>query len=258
MITGRARYVDDITVPGTLCAAIVRSPEAHAKIVSIDTSAARRARDDVVAVFTGEDLAGDFAAPMAMVWSPPGRRDQDPRATGRWPAARSSTSAIPSRWWWARTATRSSTPPRRWSSSTNRSRPWSIPSRRSRRARRWCGSSSAPTRPTSGTSRAATSRRRWPRRTWSSSGGSSTTAPRAAAIEPRGVLADPHGDRTHSLQLDADPAHRPLSCSRCITGIPEDKLRIIAPDVGGGFGSKLQVYPEERWCWRWPSASASR
>ena len=30
-----------------------------------------------------------------------------------------------------------------------------------------------------------------------------------------------------------------------ITGVPEHKLRIIAPDVGGGFGGKLQVTPEE-------------
>ena len=28
-------------------------------------------------------------------------------------------------------------------------------------------------------------------------------------------------------------------------GIPEDKLRVVAPDVGGGFGAKLQVYGEE-------------
>ena len=40
LITGRARYIDDISLPGTLWAALVRSPEAHAKIVSIDTSAA--------------------------------------------------------------------------------------------------------------------------------------------------------------------------------------------------------------------------
>ena len=35
LITGRARYIDDISLPGTLWASIVRSPESHAKIVSI-------------------------------------------------------------------------------------------------------------------------------------------------------------------------------------------------------------------------------
>ena len=55
LITGRASYVDDINLVGQLWAAWVRSPEAHAKIVSIDTSAAK-ARDGVVAVYTNEDL----------------------------------------------------------------------------------------------------------------------------------------------------------------------------------------------------------
>ena len=49
MITGEGTYTDDVTPHGTLYAAIVRSPEAHARITSIDTSAAK-ARDDVIAV----------------------------------------------------------------------------------------------------------------------------------------------------------------------------------------------------------------
>jgi aerobic carbon-monoxide dehydrogenase large subunit len=40
LITGRATYVDDMTLVGQLWAAFVRSPEAHARIVSIDASAA--------------------------------------------------------------------------------------------------------------------------------------------------------------------------------------------------------------------------
>jgi carbon-monoxide dehydrogenase large subunit len=63
LITGRGNYIDDITPMGTLWAALVRSPEAHARIAAIDRSAAE-ARGDVVGVFTHEDLAGDFAAPM--------------------------------------------------------------------------------------------------------------------------------------------------------------------------------------------------
>ena len=69
LIMGRARYVDDINVTGQLWASFVRSPEAHAKIVSIDTSAAK-ARDGVVAVFTHEDL--DMESPLPMAWVPPG------------------------------------------------------------------------------------------------------------------------------------------------------------------------------------------
>ena len=55
LITGQARYTDDIKLPGVLHMAVVRSPYAHANIVSIDGSAAA-AMDGVVAVFTGEDV----------------------------------------------------------------------------------------------------------------------------------------------------------------------------------------------------------
>ena len=69
LIQGQASYVDDINLTGQLWAAWVRSPEAHAKIVSIDTSAAK-ARDGVVAVYTNEDL--DMEAGLPMAWVPPG------------------------------------------------------------------------------------------------------------------------------------------------------------------------------------------
>src|SRR5260370_31919950 len=56
LLTGRGRFIDDLGVrPGTLHAAILRSPHAHAKIISIDSEAARRA-DGVVAVLTGGDI----------------------------------------------------------------------------------------------------------------------------------------------------------------------------------------------------------
>lgn len=55
-ITGRGRYTDDIKLPGMTHACIVRSPYAHARINGIDTSAAE-ALEGVVAVFTGKDVA---------------------------------------------------------------------------------------------------------------------------------------------------------------------------------------------------------
>jgi len=56
LLTGRGRFVDDLGVhPGTLHAAILRSPHAHADIVSIETSAAKRAQG-VVAVLDGDDV----------------------------------------------------------------------------------------------------------------------------------------------------------------------------------------------------------
>ncbi|MCH7733175.1 MAG: xanthine dehydrogenase family protein molybdopterin-binding subunit [Candidatus Marinimicrobia bacterium] len=55
-ITGKGNYVDDIKIPGMTYAQIVRSPYAHAKIVKVDTSKAE-AHAGVVAVFTGKDFA---------------------------------------------------------------------------------------------------------------------------------------------------------------------------------------------------------
>jgi len=92
LIRGRAQYIDDISLHGMLHAAIVRSPEAHARIVSIDASAAL-SHPGVRAVYTGEDMA-DLLAPLPMAWAPPGSRSRRPSA-GRSRAARSSTSATP-------------------------------------------------------------------------------------------------------------------------------------------------------------------
>lgn len=55
LLTGHGRYVDDIVIPGALHACFVRSPHAHARIVSIDCAAAL-ACPGVVAVYTGADL----------------------------------------------------------------------------------------------------------------------------------------------------------------------------------------------------------
>jgi len=55
-LTGKGRFVEDITLPGMLYAAIKRSPYAHARIISIDTSKAERL-PGVVAVLTGEEVA---------------------------------------------------------------------------------------------------------------------------------------------------------------------------------------------------------
>src|SRR3954467_13374180 len=83
LIRGRGRYVDDIQLPGTLYAAIVRSPHAPARITSIDASEAE-GRKDVHLVLTGEDLK-DLAAPLPMAWAPPGVEVKTPE---HWPLAR--------------------------------------------------------------------------------------------------------------------------------------------------------------------------
>ena len=59
LITGAGKYVGDIKLPGLAHVAFVRSPYAHANILGIDTAAAE-ARAGVIAVFTGEDLRGQY------------------------------------------------------------------------------------------------------------------------------------------------------------------------------------------------------
>src|SRR5437870_5253831 len=61
-ITGRGSYVDDLKIPGMTYAAFVRSPHAHARIRRIGTAAAK-AHPGVVAVFTGSDMKGVNSLP---------------------------------------------------------------------------------------------------------------------------------------------------------------------------------------------------
>ena len=67
LITGQARYTDDLTLPGMLWMYLVRSPFAHARIKSVDLSRAL-AMEGVVAAYSGEDLSGDWAGPLPMAW----------------------------------------------------------------------------------------------------------------------------------------------------------------------------------------------
>ena len=66
LITGRASYTDDIKLPGMVHAAILRSPYAHANITSIDTSAAA-CQPGVIAVYTGADTEGNLN-PIPCAW----------------------------------------------------------------------------------------------------------------------------------------------------------------------------------------------
>ena len=65
-----------------------------------------------------------------------------------------------------------------------------------------------------------------------------------AFMEPRSVVVQPQGDN-YTMWSATQVPHILRVMGAMITGIPEHKLRVIAPDVGGGFGGKLQVTPEE-------------
>ena len=63
-------------------------------------------------------------------------------------------------------------------------------------------------------------------------------------MEPRSTVVDPTGDQITMWSATQIPHILRLMLSLTL-GIPESKVRVIAPDVGGGFGGKLQVTPEE-------------
>ena len=69
LLTGQALFVDDVSLPEMLHAAMVRSPFAHARILRIDASAALD-REGLGAVYTAEDL-GDYWAPVPIIVPPP-------------------------------------------------------------------------------------------------------------------------------------------------------------------------------------------
>ncbi len=242
MITGRASYVDDLVLPGMVHAAIVRSPEAHATITSIDTSAAA-ARDDVVAVFTGQELAADFAAPLAMVWAPPGVEIHTPEC---WPLARNEVKHVGD--------------PVAVVVGTDRysvvdaaedvvveyeSKPVVVDPEQA------LEDSSPLVWEQFGTNRT---------HEFKVAGGDIDAAlseadvvveqrmvnhrTAGAAIEPRGAIGDPRAESL-TLYSSTQIPHIARFVLSGILGVPEDKLRVVAPDVGGGFGSKLQVYGEE-------------
>jgi aerobic carbon-monoxide dehydrogenase large subunit len=73
LLSGQALFVDDVELPGMLYAAFLRSNVAHARILSIDVSAARE-RAGVVAVYTAADL-GDYWAPGPLLVPPPPVKD---------------------------------------------------------------------------------------------------------------------------------------------------------------------------------------
>jgi aerobic carbon-monoxide dehydrogenase large subunit len=67
LLTGEAKFANDLNIPGALHLAVVRSPYAHARITSVDVSEARN-QPGVVAAYSGEDLQSAWAAPMPCAW----------------------------------------------------------------------------------------------------------------------------------------------------------------------------------------------
>jgi carbon-monoxide dehydrogenase large subunit len=240
LITGRGNYTDDHVLPGQLYAAIIRSPEAHAKIVSIDADAARR-RPGVHAVVTGEDL--QLESPLPCAWVPPGVEVNVP---DHWPLARGAVKHVgdpvavvvgedryavvdaaedviveydPLPVVTDPEAALQDGSPLVWEQfGTNKVHEWSL--------------GGEDVEQVLAESDVVVERRIVNHRT------------SGAPIEPRSVVADFRSGELTVTSSTQVPHFLKLFLA-LILGIGEDRIRVVAPDVGGGFGAKLQIYGEE-------------
>jgi carbon-monoxide dehydrogenase large subunit len=243
LLTGEAKYTDDLAVPGMLWMHVVRSPFAHARIRGIDLSRAA-AMEGVVAAFSGQDLAADWAGPMLMAWPV----TEDIKNPPHWPLTKDKARyqgdgvavvVAESRALAAdaaealevdydpldpvvdmEAALADGSVLVHDDIGTNRSYTWTLTNGDVDKV-----FSRAPV--------VVNQRYRIQRQI-------------PNAIEARSVLAQPSpATGGFTLWTSSQIPHIVKVGMAITTGIPESKLRIIAPRVGGGFGSKLQVYPEE-------------
>src|SRR5439155_15924383 len=79
------------------------------------------------------------------------------------------------------------------------------------------------------------------------------------AIEPRAAVASyQRADDAYTLYVTSQNPHvERLLMTAFVLGLPEHKVRVIAPDVGGGFGSKIYLYAEDVVC-TWASNQTNR
>src|SRR5690606_28714673 len=241
LVTGRTKWTDNIQLPGMLHVAFLRSPMAHARITRVDTSAARN-RPGVVAVFSGQDFAGEQGS-LPCAWPvsedivipehPPmavstvryvGEAVACVVATDRYKAA-DALEAIevdyePLEPVLDMTEALKEGAPKVHEAG-NKAFTWKFAQGDIEAAFR-----DAPVV----LERTYVQQRLIP-----------------SAMEPRAVVATTDGDQ-YTLYSATQIPHILRVMLALTTGIPEHKLRVIAPDVGGGFGSKLQVTAEEVLC----------
>jgi carbon-monoxide dehydrogenase large subunit len=239
-ITGTGRYVDDLHIPGTVHAAIVRSTEAHAAITSIDTSDAA-AHPGVVGVFTADDL--EFQTGIGTVWVPPGVDVNNPPhmplksgevkcvgdpvavvvGTDKYGVVDAAEKVIveyePKPVVVDPEQALEEGSPLVWEQfGTNKTHEWAI--------------SGGDIDAALGEADVVLEHRIVNHRT------------AGAAIEPRGAIAEPRGDGV-VLHSSTQIPHITRFILSGVLGLSEHELRVVAPDVGGGFGSKLNTYGEE-------------
>ena len=244
LITGAAKYVDDFVLPGMAHMAVVRSPYAHARIKSIDGSKAL-AVPGVVAVYTGQQMKDAGFGPIPCAWAVPNANIKMPPyepiaidtvryvgnavavviAESRY-AARDGVDAVEVDYEPLATVVDAFKTTQPGAPQLHAEVPENI-----------CFK-------------------------WTVAGGDAEAAFKVAdvvvkeriinqrliptAMEPRACLAQYSPAMNEvTLWASSQNPHIARFLLSLDTGIPEHQIRVIAPEIGGGFGSKIPHYPED-------------
>jgi carbon-monoxide dehydrogenase large subunit len=260
-ITGQGQYTDDVTRPGQTYIHFVRSPHAHAKIKSIDSSAAN-GMPGVVAVLTGKDLADDKIGNLICGWAITSK-DGTPMKMSAHPAIAADKAnhvgdavavVIAETLGQAKDAAENvkvdyevlpavADPAKAQAAGAplihdvapnNTIYQWHLGDK---------GATEAAFKSANHVTKLDIINNR--------------LVPNA--IEPRAAIGDyDTGSDSFTLWNTSQNPHVARLVIAAFVGMaPEHKLRVIAPDVGGGFGSKIFIYPEEVVC-LWASKKVSR
>jgi carbon-monoxide dehydrogenase large subunit len=260
-ITGKGQYTDDISRPGQAHAYFLRSPHAHARIRKIDTSAAA-AMPGVVGILTGAELAEDKIGDLICGWMIHSK-DGSPMKMGSHPAlakgkvryvgdhvavviaesldqAKDAASAIEVDYELLpavadlATAQDAKTPLVHDEIPANTAFAWHLGDK--------AATDAAFARAHHVTKLDIVNQRLVPN-----------------PMEPRAAIGDyDSGNDAFTLWTTSQNPHVARLVLSAFVGIaPEHKLRVIAPDVGGGFGSKIFIYAEETVC-AWASKRVGR
>ena len=251
-ITGKGRYTDDINRPGQAHAYFLRSPHAHAKIKSLDVGEAK-SKPGVVAILTGDDIAADKVGGLICGWMIHSK-DGTPMKAGPHPAlaqgkvryvgdhvavviaetlgeAKDAAEAIRIDYEVLPAEVDTATAQRQGAAVIHDVAPDNT-------VYRWHLGDKAKTDAAFAAAKHITK--------------IDLTNNRLAPnpMEPRSAIGEyDSGDGAFTLYTTSQNPHVARLVLSAFIGIaPENKLRVIAPDVGGGFGSKIFIYAEETVC----------
>jgi len=248
-ITGKGRYTDDIRLHGMTYAQFIRSPHAHAKVKSIDSSAALK-MPGVVAVLTGKQLVDDKIGNLICGWMIHSK-DGSPMKMGAYPALAPDTVRYVGQA--VAVVIADSKNVARDAAEAVVVNYEELPAVGDIKAAIAPGAPQLhPEAPgniiydwTLGDEKAVNDAFAKAANVVSIEVANNRLVPNA--MEPRSAIADYNSAEDHfTLYTTSQNPHvARLVLSAFYNIAPEHKLRVIAPDVGGGFGSKIFIYPEE-------------